>query len=373
MMNRSAEQMNSAPSCKRLFMLFALALSAWTAAKGDTVSPEGRMRVRVVSPEVRTFVEKLSVQGTVRSKSCAAVSARVSGTIDELCIEEGAYVEFGTPLFRIDRANLENAVRSNENDVRIAEAALFQSKASLAKSHSDEERMTKLVQTGAVSTTDTEKAILSARTSEAQLMGAEALLAKAQTGLAVAKKNLADSEVCAPFAGTIVKKLKDVGDYAAPGVPVLMMEDVERLEIRYTLDAAKYAEVVPGQTMIDGRPVSWKSPTVDPATRSFEVRVDVSGSEGFCPGMLVDSNLILSSMESLAVPASAVNPNAAGDYMLFTVEEGRIVRHSVGSPKISGGWCSIGESEVPPDAKVVSEGMLLVHEGDEVVAVEEAK
>lgn len=362
-MKRSTESDNLSTVCKRLFTVCVLVLSALTATADA--------RVKVVAPEKRTFVDALSVQGTVRSKNRAAISARVAGTIDELCVAEGALVAADTPLFRIDRANLENAVRSSENDVRIAEAALAQSKASLAKSQSDEARMTKLVQTGAVSMTDTEKAIYSARTSEAQLMGAEALLAKAQTGLAVAKKNLADSEVRAPFAGTIVKKLKDVGDYASPGVPVFQLEDVERLEIRYTLDAARFAEIVPGETQIDGRPVAWKSPTVDPATRAFEVRVDVAGTDGFCPGMIVDSKVVLSSMESLAVPASAVNPNGDGEYILFTVEDGRIVRHAVRSPKISGGWCAIGESEVPPGAKVVAEGMLLVHVGDEVVAVED--
>ena len=56
-------------------------------------------RVKVVAPEMRTFVEALTVQGTVRSKSCAAVSARVAGTIDELCVEEGSSVALGTPLF----------------------------------------------------------------------------------------------------------------------------------------------------------------------------------------------------------------------------------------------------------------------------------
>ena len=362
-MKRSTGPENLPISGKRLFTACVLVLSAWTAAADA--------RVKVVAPERRTFVDALSVQGTVRSKSSAAVSARVAGTVDELCVKEGAAVASGAPLFRIDRANLENAVRASENDVRIAEAALFQSKASLAKSQADEARMTKLAQTGAVSATDAEKAILSARTSEAQLMGAEALMARAQTALAVARKNLADSEVCAPFAGTVVKKLKDVGDYASPGMPVFLLEDVERLEIRYALDAARFAETVPGKTLIDGRAVSWKSPTVDPATRTFEVRVDVSGADGFCPGMIVDSKVVFSSMESLAVPASAVNPDAAGDCMFFTVEDGRIVRHSVSSPRISDGWCSVGEGEVPPGAKVVSEGMLLVHAGDKAVAVED--
>ena len=89
--------------------------------------------------------------------------------------------------------------------------------------------------------------------------------------------------------------------------------------------------------------------------------------------MIVDSEVLLSSSESLAVPAAAVNPDSNGRHRLFTVEDGKVVSHAVETPKMSDGWCSIRDGTVPRGAKVVAEGMLLVHEGDEVVAVEEEK
>ena len=73
------------------------------------------------------------------------------------------------------------------------------------------------------------------------------------------------------------------------------------------------------------------------------------------------------------MPASAINPDKDGRYRLFIVEEGKVVSCAVETPKMSGGWCSIGKGTVPPGAKVVAEGMLLVHDGDEVIAVEEEK
>ena len=87
-MKRPAEPKILPTLCKHLFTVSAPVLFACTAAADA--------RVKVVPPEMRTFVEALSVQGTVRAKSSAAVSARVSGAIDELCVEEGASVATGT-------------------------------------------------------------------------------------------------------------------------------------------------------------------------------------------------------------------------------------------------------------------------------------
>ena len=77
-MKRLTESGNLSIVCKRLFTVCFLVLSALTAVADA--------RVKVVAPEKRTFVDALSVQGTVRSKNRAAISARVAGTIDELCV-----------------------------------------------------------------------------------------------------------------------------------------------------------------------------------------------------------------------------------------------------------------------------------------------
>ena len=326
-----------------------------------------RPRVKTCVVRTKKFAETAFVQGTVRAKTSAAVAARVPGVIDALLAKEGDVVEAGTALFDVDRVNLENAVRAAEDDIRLATAALAQAEAADGKARADLARKERLVKAGAVTVDSAEKAQLGGKTAAAQLLGAKAQLTKAETGLAVAKKNLADSKVHAPFTGTVVKKVKDVGDYVGPGTPVLLMEDSGPCEVRFSLDASRYADVKVGETRIGGSTVAWKSPTVDPATRTFEVRTIVPRSDDIRPGMLIDAQVVFSSFDAPALPASAVNPMPDGKSAVFTVENGRIVRRNVTVRAESDGWCAIGADEIPQPGKVVSEGMLLLHEGDEVV------
>ena len=362
----------------RLIAICALAVGAFAGCdKGSSdvarkpQPPDMRLRVRTCSPVMRTFEDAAFVQGTVRAKTSASVAARVPGVIDSLLVKEGESVAAGTPLFQVDRVNLENAVRAAEDDIRLAKAALAQAEAADEKARVDFARMERLVKTGAVTVDAAEKAQLGGKSSAAQLLAAKAQLAKAETGLAVAKKNLSDSKACAPFSGTIVKKLKDVGDYAAPGAPVFKIEDNETCEVRFTLDAARYAAVRVGETRVGAEKVSWKSPTVDPATRTFEVRTIVRRSDATCPGMLVDAKVVFASFDAPALPASAVNPMADGKRAVFAIEGGKVVRRDATVRTESDGWCAIGEGNLPPNARIVTEGMLLLHEGDEVKIVEE--
>ena len=338
-----------------------------SADTAQNAAADTRPRVKTCTVRTRTFAETAFVQGTVRAKTSAAAAARVPGVIDALLVKEGDSVKAGTALFEVDRVNLENAVRAAGDDIRLAKAALAQAEAADAKARADLARMERLVKAGAVTVDSAEKARLGGKTSAARLLGAKAQLAKAETGLAVAKKNLDDSRVRAPFAGTVVKKVKDVGDYAGPGTPVLLLEDCGPCEVRFSLDASRYEAVETGKTRIGSGTVAWKSPTVDPATRTFEVRTIVPRSDDVRPGMLIDAQVVFSSFAAPALPASAVNPMPDGKSAVFTVENGRIVRRNVTVRAESGGWCAIGADEIPKSGNVVSEGMLLLHEGDEVV------
>ena len=106
--------------CKHLFMMIAVVSSVTGCEKAaEQARTDARPRTRVVLPETRRFEDKTPVQGTVRAKTSILVSARVPGTLDALLAAEGAHVKSGTPLFRIDRSNLVNAVRSAENEIAV--------------------------------------------------------------------------------------------------------------------------------------------------------------------------------------------------------------------------------------------------------------
>lgn len=290
------------------------------------------------------FEDTAFAQGTVRTKESATIAARVPGTIDELLVAEGATVKKGDALFRVDRANLENAVKLAE--IADRKAAL------------DFRRMTRLVAEGAVTRDAYEKAEVQAKSAALQL--------------AVARKNLADSEACAPFDGVITEKRRDMGDFVSPGAPVLRMDNTSAYEIRFALNASDYGKVKVGETRVrlaaagapaDGFPVAYRSPSVNPATRTFEIRIAVPKTDDLAPGMIRDATVVFARTTSDALPAAAVNP-LNGTNCVAVVRGGRLAVLPVAAGVEQNGMRAV--RGVPPDADVVAAAMLLFNEGDEV-------
>lgn len=290
------------------------------------------------------FEDTAFAQGTVRTKESATIAARVPGAIDELLVAEGATVRKGDALFRVDRANLENAVKLAE--IADRKAAL------------DFRRMTRLVAEGAVTRDAYEKAEVQAKSAALQL--------------AVARKNLADSEVCAPFDGVITEKRRDMGDFVSPGAPVLRMDNTSAYEIRFALNASDYGKVKVGETVVrlaaagapaDGFPVAYKAPSVNPATRTFEIRIAVPKTDDLAPGMIRDATVVFARTTSDALPAAAVNP-LNGTNCVAVVRGGRLAVLPVAAGVEQNGMRAV--RGVPPDADVVAAAMLLFNEGDEV-------
>lgn len=290
------------------------------------------------------FEDTAFAQGTVRTKESATIAARVPGTIDELLVAEGATVKKGDALFRVDRANLENAVKLAE--IADRKAAL------------DFRRMTRLVAEGAVTRDAFEKAEVQAKSAALQL--------------AVARKNLADSEACAPFDGVITEKRRDMGDFVSPGAPVLRMDNTSAYEVRFALNASDYGKVKVGETVVrlaaagapaDGFPVAYKAPSVNPATRTFEIRIAVPKTDDLAPGMIRDATVVFARTTSDALPAAAVNP-LNGTNCVAVVRGGRLAVLPVAAGVEQNGMRAV--RGVPPDADVVAAAMLLFNEGDEV-------
>ena len=194
--------------------------------------------------------------------------------------------------------------------------------------------------------------------------------------LAVARKNLADSEACAPFDGVITEKRRDMGDFVSPGAPVLRMDNTSAYEIRFALNASDYGKVKVGETVVrlapaagaagaptNGFPVAYRSPSVNPATRTFEIRIAVPKTDDLAPGMIRDATVVFAHTTSDALPAAAVNP-LNGTNCVAVVRGGRLAVLPVAAGVEQNGMRAV--RGVPPDADVVAAAMLLFNEGDEV-------
>ena len=357
-----------------LVLVGALACAAGCERKVESAA-ETRPLVRVGSVRRNVvFADSLRVQGTVRTKNSATVSARMPGTVDAILVEEGDAVKKGAALFRVDQVNLANAVRAAEDDLRLAQAKLAQAAVQDEKARLDEARMKRLYEAKAVTKDQWERTDVAAKSMSAALDAARATVTKANTGLAVARKNLSDSEVRAPFDGVITRKYKDAGDYVGPGVPVFAMDDPNVYELSLSLNAERYAKVAEGATelLLPGTngttvatKVTYKSPRVNPATRTFEVRATIAKTAALAPGMIVDCEIVFARRRSQAVPTTAVALRGGTD-ALFKVADGKVVRVPVAAGLTNGDLREILSPELADGDEIILEGMLLVNEGDEV-------
>jgi len=333
------------------FLLLTLLLGC-SEKRSEKLDTRPLVRVGMVTNGVE-FADALRVQGTVRTRHSALVAARVPGTIDALLVEEGAFVKAGTPMFRVDRVNLENAVM-------LAKAADL-------KAQLDFTRLKRLVAEGAVTRDTFEKAEVAAKSTALKL--------------AVAEKNFADSEVCAPFDGIVTQKKKNAGDFVGAGMAVFAMDDPSVYEICISLNAALYGRVTVGKTEVALRagegersrstvdlsklPVTYKSPSVNPVTRTFEIRAVVPKADDVAAGMIADCEVVFARRRSQAVPATAVALRGGSD-VLFKVADGKAVRVAVEAGSTANGLREIVSPTLAPDDAIITEGMLLVNEGDEV-------
>lgn len=347
------------------------------------------VKVGKLNPEY-AFTEGAQVQGTVRTKFSASLASRVAGAVDAVLAEEGAQVKAGQPLFQVDKQTLESRVRIAQDDLNVAQAMLkeaeavsLEAQAGYEKAEIDARRMKKLFEESKAVTQDTwEKADLQFKLahatrerSRAAIESAKVRILQAETGESVARKNLSDSLGVAPFDGVITRKLLDKGDFATVGAPVFEMDDPRVYEVCFSMNAETYDRVVAGKTEVrfaDGlsATVTYKAPSVHPVTRTFEIRVTVERGPDMAPGMIRDARVVFRQFTAAAVPSRAVGLRG-GKHVVFVIR-GEIV---AGVPVETGmewqGCTEIKNPESLKDAAIVTEGMLLLNEGDRVRVMKE--
>lgn len=323
----------------------------------------------------------IRVQGSLRVKDAAAVAARVPGTIDRIDVEEGARVAAGTVLFAIDQANLSNAVRAASDDLAIARAKTAEAAAALEKAAMDHARLDRLLAHGAVTKDQAERAALQHKVAAAAAEAARALVTKAEAGLAVAEKNLADSVVKAPFDGVLTKKLKNAGDYAGPGTPVFRMENTAVHEISCQLNSDRYADVAVGKTALVAKnpaslagrafPLTYKAAAVNGKSRTFEVRAEVPMGADMVSGMIIDAEIVTRTFTAATLPISALAFRGER-WVAFVVENGAVASREVTRGAAFEGRVEIRDPETLAGQDVVARGILLLNEGDAVRVAPEA-
>lgn len=185
----------------------------------------GATQVEVYKLQPTSYQVELSTQGTVRARTESTLIPEVRGRILEIgaTFREGAFFEEGDVLLRIDP-------RDYQTELIVAEANLSQMQLALAE---EQARSDQAYQDWKRLNLDEEPSDLVLR--GPQLKRAKANVESAKARLENAQRNLERTEIKAPFAGRILSKNVDVGQYISPGNQLARIYAVDFAEIRLPL------------------------------------------------------------------------------------------------------------------------------------------
>lgn len=165
-----------------------------------------------------------------------SISARVSGYVDKVLVNDNQGVEQGDVLVELDPKDYKVSLDTAKAKLAEAQASESQSKAmtdtanvEAVRSEKDYNRYKQLYDANAgVTQQQLDNVLAAAKAARAQLDSANALVAAAQAKVAESKAaveqaelNLSYTKVIAPQAGRVTKKSVEAGEHISTGQPVM--------------------------------------------------------------------------------------------------------------------------------------------------------
>jgi RND family efflux transporter MFP subunit len=267
--------------------------------------------------------------GSVRARFSAAIAAKIAANILEVCAQPGDHVQAGQTLIVLDRRDLEANLHRSEAARAEAESAIDETESGIAAARANFElaqvthkRFQDLLANASVSQQELDE-------SQARLRGAEATLEMAaakrrqigarrsqtEAEIAAARVALGYATLTAPFAALVTERKADPGGLATPGAPLLTLEREGNSRLEASVDESRLRLVRVGEIVaveidglnqtVTGRVVE-VAPSVDAATRSFTVKIDLPALSGLRSGMFGRAGFASGKRGALLVPQSAV-------------------------------------------------------------------
>jgi RND family efflux transporter MFP subunit len=309
-----------------------------TESRSPQPLPTASVRVQNVESRKRMATEE--VVGTVRPKLRSVIEAKVSGRIERMLVVPGQAVKAGDLLVQLNAPEIQ--ARSDQaRAVREQADREFKRKESLFKDKT-------------ISQAEFDMA-------DSQLRVADAAVKEAETLLGYIK-------VVAPFDGLVTAKRADVGDLAAPGKPLLEMEDPTTLRLEADVPEALMGKIALGDklsvrvpaldTALEGT-VSEIAPVADANSRTFPVKLDLSAKTSLRSGQFGRLVVPVAEVEAIRVPASAVIVRGQME-LAFVVAKGKAQMRIVKTGKHLGSEVEIVAGLNPGEQIVVENTSQLI-------------
>lgn len=276
----------------------------------------------------RGLVDTVRFTGTTQPIEQTIVKSRVAGRLAEVLVREGDKVAKGQLLARFEATELQAKFNERQSSVEAARADLRWA----SRDRADKETL-------ATRNIVSQAALDQSRANAEQKAS---MVAMAEAQLEVARKNLADAQVLAPFDGVVGERIGNQGESLPIDGKILTLLDTSHVEVAAQMPAADVVRMKVGQeaqVALEGfgeRPFRAKvtriSPTAQPGSRSILVYVEIlDRHDGLRGGLFAMGSInVQEKGHALAIPAAAMRKDDRGEFVL-AVENGTLVRKPVGA------------------------------------------
>ena len=322
-----------------LLLLAAPAACKKANSAGGGGGPGGggfAMPVEVAAAIRDTVVDAIAATGQIEAIQSIELRPEVSGRITEILVREGQDVAEGTPLFKVDDAELKAQVAQADAERQLARQAL--------------ERTKQLITQNASSTSDLEQ-------SEAKSHGADA-------NYDLLKTRLDRTVVRAPFGGVAGRRLASIGTYVSPQTPLITLQSVNPQYASFDVperyaDRLRRGQLVSFQVAaLPGKNFSGEVVFVDPVValpgRTILIKARVpNGEHQLQAGMFIEARLATDIRpNAVVVPEDALLPTQGATFV-WVVKDGKANQHQVTVGVRTAGWAEVRSGVEAGDQVVV--------------------
>jgi RND family efflux transporter MFP subunit len=385
----------------------AAVLPACGQDRADATAPakaDEPRRVRLAAADAGRLERTIVATGTLAAEDQVVLNTKVAGRLAALPVDLGSVVRAGDIVAVLDltdfqlrveqadtalgqaRARLGVPLDGSADTIAPAETALVrQADAVLVQARRQRDRLASLNRDGILSKAELDQADADFRVAEAKRQEAleevrnrQAVVAERRAALSLARQQLADATLRAPFDGVVRERHLSIGAYLDVGAAVATIVRVDPLRLRLTVPEREAASVRAGQAVrlrpegetrgAEGTIVRL-SPAVDENTRTLLVEAEVpNGDRILRPGAFATAEIVIAAEEpAVLVPADAL-VTFAGVTKVLGVVDGRIVEKRIRVGRRTGERVEVLEGLAAGETVVREPGNLTA--GQAVVAAE---
>lgn len=334
-------------------MLVVMMTGCGGDAKKDSAVGSHSVKVKVMQTATETSGTALKYSGTVEEENGTTVSFAVAGTVSSVKVNLGDHVRKGQLIATLDPATLRNTYEAAKSTLTQAEDAW--------------NRMKKLHENGSLP--------------DIKWVEVNSKLEQARSMESIARKNMNDSRLLAPFDGVVAEKSAEAGQNVIPGMPVVKLVTVGSLKVKVSVPESEVAKLQAGQKAtitvpaLDNKTftatVQEKGILANPLSRSYDVKLHINGATAqLMPGMVADVAFLSTAVVArCVVPANVVQLDEQNQQFVWVTDGGTARKRIITVGEFTSTGVTI-ESGLAAGDKIIVEGQQKVSEG---MKVEEMK